>query len=153
MPTPFHFLIHTDKWTIQTKRNRLIETTLVSEGIRNLLQGYVKGIHKQNNWTGSLFQQNTKQNAYQKEVGDGEICFYYNHQNPMKAGSGKRMEDGEYSSVKDYAGLYNETFCNKNLAFQLSNLNPTAFYHDSYAVIHHESLKNISNTLRRYAIP
>ncbi len=144
MPTHFHFLIHANKKSIETKRNCLIEKTLLSEGIRNLLQGYAKRINKQNNSTGSLFQQNTKAKCI-SEGGKlyGEICFHYNHQNPMKAGLVNKMEDWDYSSFKDYPASRNGTLCNKNLAFQLLDINPTTFYQDSYAVINDERLRSI----------
>lgn len=144
MPTHFHLLVHATKKTIETKRVGLIEKNLLSEGIRNLLQGYAKAINKQNNTTGSLFQQNTKAKCISgggKHY--GEICFHYNHQNPMRAGLVKRMEDWDYSSFKDYAGMRNGTLCNQALAFQLLNMNAERFYQDSYGVIAEEKFKSI----------
>jgi hypothetical protein len=61
----------------------------------------------------------------------------------MKAGLVNKMEDWNYSSFKDYIGTRNGTLCNKNLAFQLLDINPTTFYHDSYAVINDERLRKI----------
>lgn len=144
MPTHFHFLIHATKKSIETRGNGLNKTNLLSEGIRNLLQGYAKGINKQNNSTGSLFQQNTKAKRI-SEGGNlyGEICFHYNHQNPMKAGLVEKMEDWNYSSFKDYTGLRNGTLCNQNLAFQLLDINRETFYADSYAVINDARLASI----------
>ena len=60
MPNHFHFLIYADFRTIQTIAISGKERNIFSEGVRNLLQTYTKAINKQNNATGSLFQQNTK---------------------------------------------------------------------------------------------
>ncbi len=144
MPTHFHFLIHADERTIRTKKVGLIEKNILSEGIRNLLQTYAKAINKQNNSTGSLFQQNTKS----KCLSEGsrfyaEVCFHYNHQNPMKAGLVKKMEEWDYSSFKDYMGLRRGTLCNKVLAFELLDLKEETFYMDSYNVINPDIINNI----------
>ncbi|MBC7829629.1 MAG: transposase [Chitinophagaceae bacterium] len=144
MPTHFHFLIHVDQRTIQTKRVGLIEKNILSEGIRNLLQTYAKAINKQNQSTGSLFQQNTKAKCISEGSKlYGEICFHYNHQNPMKARLVKKMEDWDYSSFKDYTRLRNGTLCNQALAFQLLDINPKTLYQDSYRIIDDEMLNNI----------
>ena len=60
MPNHFHFLIHSDKRTIATKSIAGKEKNALSEGMKNLLSSYTQAINKQNNSTGSLFQQNTK---------------------------------------------------------------------------------------------
>ena len=144
MPNHFHFLIHANKRTTETKKVGHIYKNLLSEGVRNLLQSYAKGINKQNHSTGSLFQQNTKaKNVTQRDHLYPEICFYYNHQNPMKAGLVKKMEDWDFSSFKDYAGLRNGTLCNQGLAFELLNLQRKSFYEDSYRVIPQDLLDEI----------
>lgn len=61
----------------------------------------------------------------------------------MKAGLVKKMEDWDYSSFKDYAGMRSGTLCNQALAFQLLNMNTERFYQDSYGVIAEETVKNI----------
>lgn len=122
----------------------MVEKNLFSEGIRNLLQTYAKAINKQNNSIGSLFQQNTKFKCLSEGSKlYGEVCFHYNHQNPMKARLVKKMEEWEYSSFKDYAGFRNGTLCNKALAFELFDFNPLTFYQDSYNVIKDEVTQNI----------
>jgi putative transposase len=144
MPTHFHLLIHATKTTVETKKVGLIEKNILSEGIRNLLQTYAKAINKQNDTTGSLFQQNTKAKCISEGSKlYGEVCFHYNHQNPMRAGLVKRMEDWNYSSFKDYSGLRNGTLCNRALAIQLLDINPETFYQDSYSTIDEEILKKI----------
>lgn len=144
MPNHFHFLINANEKTIQNKRVGIYEKKVLSEGFRNVLSSYSQAINKQNNMTGSLFQQNTKA----KCLNDGSInytltCFHYIHQNPYKAGLKSHMEDCLYSSFKDYAGLRNGTLCNKQLAVNLLDLNMNNFYMDSYKAIDEDKLKKI----------
>lgn len=54
-----------------------------------------------------------------------------------------KLEDWEYSSFKDYAGLRNSGFCDHNLAFELINLNKENFIEQTYAVIEEKYLKGI----------
>jgi hypothetical protein len=142
MPNQFHFFIYADAKTILTKGIGKQEKNVLSEGVRNLLHTYTKGINKQNNFTGSLFQQNTKA----KIVSSSDyrrICFHYIHQNPMKANLVKKMEDWEYSSFKGYCDLNRESLCNRNLAIQLLGLNMDTFYQDSYKIISNDELETI----------
>ena len=45
------------------------------------------------------------------------------------------MEDWEFSSFVDYAGLRNGTLCNKELAASLLDLKMENFWEDSYALL------------------
>lgn|GEM_PF-2147619 len=54
-----------------------------------------------------------------------------------------RMEDWEYSSFKDYAGIRNGSLCIKNLAFELLDLIEENFYKDSYAIISNELINKL----------
>ncbi len=144
MPNHFHFLISSDSRTIMTKIIGGQNRNVLSEGIRNLLQTYTKAINKQNNSTGSLFQQNTKaKNLYDGSKSHDLLCFHYIHQNPMKAKLVRKMEDWEYSSFKDYCEIRNGTLCNKTLAIQLLDINMKSFYEDSYRIINDDDLKII----------
>ena len=144
MPNHFHFLIYSDQRTISTKLIGGKEKNLLSEGIKNLLSSYTQGINKQNNSTGSLFQQNTKAKAIVKGGANYDLtCFHYIHQNPVMAKLVKRMEDWPYSSFSDYCGLRSETFCNKELATRLLDLNMKSFYEDSYKMLGLDEVKNI----------
>ena len=62
-------------------------------------------------------------------------CFHYIHQNPLKAGIVKKLEDWEYSSFKDYAGLRNGTLIRKELAVKFCDYNKGTFIKDSYDFI------------------
>ena len=136
MPNHFHLLVSSDSRTVATKLIGDWQRNVLSEGIRNLLQTYTKAINKQNNFTGSLFQQNTKAKCLAEGSNNyGYFCMHYIHQNPTKANLVKKMEDWEFSSFRDYCGYRNGTLCNKELACQLLDMNMDKFYEDSYRLI------------------
>lgn len=134
MPNHFHFLIYSTDRTVSTKLIGGKEKNVLSEGIKNLLSSYTQAINKQNNKTGSLFQQNTKAKLISKANDSFHdwVCLHYIHQNPMKAGLVRKMEDWEYSSFRDYCGFRKGTLCNQTLAIELLDINMKAFYKDSY---------------------
>jgi len=144
MPNHFHFLINADARTVATRFIANQQKNILSEGFRMLLSSYTQGINKQNKSVGSLFQQNTKAKCLAKGSNNyGYICMNYIHQNPMKAGLVKRMEDWEYSSFNDYCGNRNETMCNKELAGRLLDINIDTFYDDSYLLVNDLDLENL----------
>ena len=144
MPNHFHLLINADNRTIGTRLIANQQKNVLSEAVRILLSSYTLAINKQNETTGSLFQQNTKAKCLAKGNNNyGYICMNYIHQNPMKAGLVKRMEDWEYSSFNDYCGNRSETMCNKELASQLLDLNFDTFYDDSYRLISDLDVENL----------
>lgn len=88
-----------------------------------MLSSYSQAINKQENRTGSLFQQHTKAKLLETENPlYAEICFHYIHQNPVKAGLVKEIERWEFSSVQEYAWLRNEKLCNQEKAQLLLNI-------------------------------
>ena len=136
MPNHFHFLIHSDERTIINKTIRFQPKNVLSEGIRVLLSSYTQAINKQNQTSGSLFQQNTKAQPIVKGSRNYDITvFHYIHQNPYRANLVLRMEDWEYSSFADYCGKRNGSLCNRELAIKLLGLNMKTFYEDSYKAI------------------
>ena len=144
MPNHFHFVVYADHKTVKKKKSNNKETNALSESFRILLSTYTQGINKQNQTTGSLFQQNTKAKCLTTDnTNYSEVAFHYVHQNAFKAGLVKRIEDWPYSSFPDYAGLRNGNLCNKELAFQLLNLNKQTFYRDSYNSISDEVINKI----------
>ena len=64
------------------------------------------------------------------------ICFHYIHQNPVKAGLVKRMEEWEMSSFRDFAGIREGTLCNEKLAYDLLDVpeDPELFIKQSVEV-------------------
>lgn len=144
MPNHFHFIIHADERTVQNTLIGNQEKNVLSEALRNVLHTYTKGINKQNDWTGSLFQQNTRAKClYDGDASYAPTCFHYVHQNAWKAGIVQKMEDWNFSSFPDYAGFRSDTICNKSLAFKLLEIDPVTFYFESYQLIQESSIKFI----------
>lgn len=144
MPNHFHFLIHANTETEKIIKETPLKINALTEGIRLLLSSYTQGINKQNNRSGNLFQQKTKF----KCVSDGDTnygytVFSYTHQNPFKATLVTKMEDWEFSSFVDYAGLRNGKLCNVELAMLLLNLNMDSFLEDSYKELPDDLLQKI----------
>ena len=136
LPNHFNFVIYADNRTIQTRLYGKEERNVLSEAIRNLLSSYAQGINKQNRWTGSLFQQNTKSKCLNEgDQNYGQFAFHYVHQNAFEAGLVTKMEDWRYSSFPDYVGLRNGSLCNQRLAYDILGLNPRTMYEDSYSKI------------------
>lgn len=136
MPNHFHLMIHTDEKTIASKHIAGGERNVLVEGIRNTLSSYTQAINKQNRWTGSLFQQNTKAKPMSAiEESYIKACFHYIHQNPLNAKLVKKMEDWEYSSFADYCGKRKGTLINRDKAAELLLLNSDTFYEESYKLI------------------
>ncbi|MEQ9301016.1 MAG: hypothetical protein RIF33_20750 [Cyclobacteriaceae bacterium] len=112
MPNHFHFLIlANDNSAVPLKIGSLTVSAL-NNGFRMLLSSFNQAINKQQGRTGSLFRQKTK---FKHLGSDNEnypfICFNYIHQNPLSAGLVQKLEDWEFSSFRDYAGLRAGTLC------------------------------------------
>ena len=144
MPNHFHLLVYAKPDVISKS---------FSNDLRVMLRSYTRAINNQEERTGSLFQQHTKikpleevagshnMNLSHSMTGGGDdnypfICFHYIHQNPMKAGLVSQMEDWEMSSFRDYAGLKNDSLCNKKLAYELLEVPESGdlFVDQSYGV-------------------
>jgi putative transposase len=131
MPNHFHFLVYT---------KGEFEAMKFSNGMRTLLSSYTRAIQKQEHFTGSLFQQNTKY----KEVLDNSYahtCFHYIHQNPLKAKLVLRIEDWPHDSFNEYMGTV-KGFCNTELAREILTIptQPDRFYKESYDVINEQAI-------------
>ena len=144
MPNHFHLLVYTDERVDEELSHNSITKNKLSEGVRLLLSSYAKGINIQEGKTGNLFQQKTKAKCVTGDISYADVCFHYIHQNPKLARLVSKMEDWEFSSFCDYAGLRNGTLSNQELAYRLLGLNKNSFYQDSYnAVISDDSIFNI----------
>jgi putative transposase len=126
---PFHFLVN-------TKED--LDSAAFGNDLKVMLRSYSTAINKQENRTGSLFQQHTKVKCLEeeKQLEYPFICFHYIHQNPFKAKLVDKMESYEMSSFQDYAGLRSGTLVNKELAKQLLQIpiDPPTFVDQSYKV-------------------
>ncbi|MEX0608638.1 MAG: hypothetical protein WD016_00070 [Balneolaceae bacterium] len=136
MPNHFHWLIQVKmnyKNSIQFE-NREKHINPLNRSIGSLQSSYTQGINKKYNRSGSLFRTRTKAKSLSghRKMRNfyGLNCFFYIHQNPIRAGLVKKMEDWQFSSFQDYAGFRDGTLCNKTLAKELIQLpdEPKEFY-------------------------
>ncbi len=122
MPNHFHFLVEVTDESIKPVKSGGIIMPLITNGFRLLQSSYAKGINKQLNRSGNLFQQKTKAKLVSDENNYLISAFHYIHQNPIKANLVTSLEHWPYSSYPDYAGARIGTLCNKERAIQLLDL-------------------------------
>jgi putative transposase len=138
MPNHFHLIIKATENSIATRNTfggKPMQEFAYRIGI--LLSSYSQAINKQNSTSGSLFQQKTKVKILSEQV-EGkkesylEHCFFYIHNNPIRAKLVSKLKDWPYSSWPDYTGKQNGTLCNKALFFDCTGLNENdiAGWHD-----------------------
>jgi len=105
-----------------------------------MLRSYTRAINKQENRTGSQFQEGTKSiclnihelspaffqadcgtigNITVPEIEYPNVCFNYIHQNPVKDGLVTKPEEWEFSSYQDYFSNRDMFFINKESAIKL----------------------------------
>ncbi len=153
MPNHFHFFVFTDERVMSIIKLGDIFIDPVTNGLRKLLSGYARIYNSKYNRTGSLFRQKTKSKCLSEmtisatgSVSNADYytnCFNYIHQNPLKAGLVNNLEEWEFSSFKDYAGLREGTLCNKSLAEKYCGYIPDYFFNSSHQMVE----ENISKLL------
>lgn len=145
MPNHFHFLIYTDERCLTKIKQGGIQIDPITNGFRKLLSSYARIFNNENQRSGSVFRQKTKA----KNLSDIRIksnsnhqvqeyfvnCFHYIHQNPLVAKLISRLEDWEFSSFIDYAGLRNGNLCQKELARLHCGYDAGNFMTKSYELI------------------
>jgi putative transposase len=128
MPNHFHIIIQANEKSVTERMSfggKPMQEFAYRIGI--LLSSYSQAINKQNNTTGSLFQQKSKAKILAEQI-EGrqesylENCFFYVHNNPREAGFIKKLNEWQWSSYLDYIGVRNGTLCNKQLFFELTGL-------------------------------
>lgn len=153
MPNHFHLLLCTDERVNATIKQGTLLLDILTNGFRKLLSGYTRIYNANNNISGSLFRQKTKC----KCLSDSNItrrmthllqdyyfnCFNYIHQNPLRAGLVSKLEDWEFSSFRDFAGLRNGTLCNQELAAKFCSYDIATFMNTSYSTIPDDVIKKI----------
>ena len=144
MPNHFHLLIHANETTCQLSKTVPIPVFKLADNLGLLLSSYTKTINQQQTTTGSLFQQRTKSKLVLDNQSNYSLtAFHYIHQNPLKAGLVKHLEDWKFSSFREYAGMKKGSICNRELAFELLSLNQQTFVADSYNALNDELVKQI----------
>lgn len=94
MPIHYHFLIYSSQSSTEAIRLGMLESQILRNNFRLLNSGYANEFNNKYNRTGSLFRQKTKFKLLKDIQKDYPfICFNYIHQNPLKAGLVKKMED------------------------------------------------------------
>jgi putative transposase len=133
MPNHFHFLLIPNeegcKNIILSGKDTHMQN--LAKTIGKTLSSYTQAINIQNKTSGNLFQKKTKAKLLTEtnRINDKFIthdylltCFYYIHQNPLKANLVQNLMDWPYSSYPDYYGYRSGTICNKALAMRLLSL-------------------------------
>jgi putative transposase len=153
MPNHFHWMIkvHDDyaPSVLEVKNLCAPEIESLNKNISILLSSYTKAMNKMYGRSGKLIRSRTKAKKLNKSKNIDDnyplICFNYIHQNPLKSGLTNRMEDWIYSSFRDYAGLRNQSFCNKELSAKLLDLpdNREEFRKLSYRLIPEELVDKV----------
>lgn len=150
MPNHFHFLvIATESGCMSVNERHRQSLQVLPKHIGTLLSSYTQAINKQENRRGKLFSNSTTAKClndiefYNTFIANrsttsnivtpdyATICFNYIHQNPVIAGLVGVMEDWEFSSFRDFAGMRNGTLIDKKLTFQLVNIDPEDFCNQS----------------------
>lgn len=94
MPNHFHLLVYT-KESYREKEFK--------QHFKTMLSSYTRGVNKELNRSGSLFQQNSKFKLIDEEDEFYPIiCFNYIHQNPYRAGIVDNLDDWKHSSYQHY---------------------------------------------------
>src|SRR5918993_3910125 len=136
MPNHFHFLILTTDASAELKRIGNIETTNLANGFRLLLSTYAQYINKRQRRSGSVFRQRSKAKSLVNGThNNSAVAFNYIHQNPLRAGLVGKLEDWQYSSYLDYAGLRQGTICDQKLARDLVGINYSDFKQQSSLLV------------------
>lgn len=151
MPNHFNIMVlvkpmQTDQITSSRQTSPNLNLHPLVRKIGTLLSSYTRAINIQENRTGSLFQQKTKSkclNCEESSFLQVLTCLNYIHQNPIRAGLVKRMEDWQFSSFNEYVSENKIGLCNKNFVFQVFNINSNKFYDESYEIIDPMYLKKI----------
>jgi len=146
MPDHFHFLLKPTELGCQLSRSgRFLKDgetgpdlryqQNLSNAIRVILSSYTRAINCEHKRRGSLFKAKTKAkpgytNFYpDAHLCEGEpftrfipylnTCFYYIHDNPVKARFVDDPLEWQFSSALDYDGLRDDGLCNFGLAKEL----------------------------------
>ena len=145
MPNHFHFLVVAKEsgcqFIAEAHRSNVQQ---LSKNIGSLLSSYSRALNMERGRRGKLFAHNTKAKNL-NEVLDIEFLldnsFHYIHQNPLRAGLCTNMRDWEYSSYLDYAGIRNGKLINRELAYEMINIDKDNFEAQSNFLIDESKLR------------
>ncbi len=143
MPNHFHFMIRaTEESCRELPAYGGKPMQALAAKIGRLLSSYSQYINAAQGRTGSLFQQRTEAKPFTEMMRlanfHGTIQKYvinlmhYIHQNPVRAGLAQKMEDWQYSSFRDLAGIRNGKLCAMDALMEFTGYDLSTFYQDSY---------------------
>ena len=144
MPNHFHFLIYTNKKSVEPIQVGALKLQRLTNGFRTLLSSFSQGINKQEKRSGSLFRQRTKFKQVSDNLEYGLTCFNYIHQNPMKANLTSKIEDWKYSSYSEFSIKGPSSICNIKLAEELLDIDLRDFKQESYEALDELIVKSFS---------
>lgn len=157
MPNHFHLLVEAkEESCVSANEKHRPALQILSKNIGTLLSSYTLAFNKQNGRRGNLFAHQTKAkmlNDYYALSGSNRLalsqidyataCFLYIHQNPVMAGLVSNLEDWEFSSFRDYAGLRNGKLVQKKMAKEFIELDFDNFLEQSKVIVDENLLKKI----------
>lgn len=157
MPNHFHFLIQaTEESCKDANEKHRPALQILSKNIGTLLSSYTLAFNQEHGRRGSLFAHQTKAKILNDSFalsGSNRLahssldyataCFLYIHQNPVMAGLVSKLEDWEFSSFRDYAGLRNGKLIQKDLAMEIIALDFEHFQEQSKIIVDENLLKKI----------
>ncbi|HLR25092.1 MAG TPA: hypothetical protein VK112_04435 [Fodinibius sp.] len=151
MPNHYHWMvkIRDDYIREDPLQDNLRVVNPLNRVIGTLQSSYTRAINNLYARSGSLFRSGAKAKNVNNDVTSrqnyAETCFFYIHQNPVRAGLVTKMEEWPYSSFKDYYGVRNGNLCNMPLAKELLNLpeDKEKFYEISYQTIPKHSIRKL----------
>ena len=145
MPNHFHFLIYSTESSATSMKLGNISSTQLSNAFRVLQSAYAQHINNREGRKGSLFRQKAKAKCLD-EGNNGQyplIAFHYIHQNPLKAGLVKDLEEWPHSSYIDYADWCEDSLCDKELAEQLIGFERERIKEDTLQMIDERGVQKI----------
>ena len=154
MPNHFHVMLIPNEEGCKNivLANKETHMQNLSKTIGKTLSSYTKAVNTQNKTTGNLFQKKTKAKLLTEATRTDKLftnqdyiltCFYYFHQNPLKAKLVKLLSEWPYSSYRDYYNGRNGTICNKPLTMKLLGLSEIDFKKDSVEELNHTIIERI----------
>jgi putative transposase len=138
MPNHFHVMVRTTEKSIEEVKIGSLVSNKLRNAIRIIQSSYAQAINKENNFSGSLFQQKTKYKALDSVLHQ-IVCFHYLHQNPLKAALVKRLEDWRFSSFQEYA-KGNSDLCNIEMTYDLFGFTQSMFLDVTYGQLSDDML-------------
>lgn len=141
MPNHFHWLVQI-KANEQNAENSNAHAANFSKATGILLRSYARAIQKQQQFTGSLFQQNAKSKLLATR-NDILTCLNYIHNNPLKANLTSKTNDWKFSSLNEYLTTGDSGICNKKLLFELADVDHKYDFANQYKGLNEAEVKRI----------